>query len=81
MAEKKYSAKEYGARYGAKNREKIGAIKQSYKKKSMKDPITNKKGGVKRVSAGIFISTKTGKKFTARAYSPQRSVKAIEDEE
>ncbi len=81
MAEKKISAKQYGTRYGAKNREKVGALKQSYTKNKMKCPLTNKVGGVRRVSAGIFVSTKTNTKFTGRAYSPLKSVKATEDEE
>lgn len=81
MAEKKVTAKKYGARYGARNREKVGMIEKQYQRKSMKCPITNKAGGVKRISAGIFLSTKTGVKFAGKAYSPQRSVKAIEDQE
>ncbi len=81
MAERKTSAKQFGTRYGAKNREKVGAIQHQYKQKSMKCPLTNKVGGVKRVGSGIFVSTKTGKKFTGRAYNPKRSAKAIESDE
>ena len=58
-------------RYGAKNREKVGMIVDQYKPKNMRCPFTGKKGKVRRISAGIFISTATGEKFTAKAYSPE----------
>jgi len=58
-------------RYGSRNRERAGALIEQYKPKNMKCPFTGKVGKVKRISAGIFISTATGEKFTAKAYSPK----------
>jgi len=66
-------------RYGSRNREKAGSIVEQYKPKNMKCPFTGKVGKVKRLSAGIFISTATGEKFTAKAYSPKMNTKVSND--
>jgi ribosomal protein L37AE/L43A len=66
-------------KYGARNREKVGALVEQYKPKNMRCPFTGKKGKVKRIAAGIFISTATGEKFTAKAYSPEVTKKATEE--
>ncbi|MFT4311961.1 MAG: 50S ribosomal protein L37ae [Candidatus Woesearchaeota archaeon] len=69
---KKLPSNRFGARYGAKNREKVGNLEKQYKQK-LEDPITGKIGGVKRLASGIYVSKKTGIKFAGRAYTPDRS--------
>lgn len=60
-----------GVRYGQKSRERVGSLQDQYKPKNMTCPFTGKKGKVKRLASGIYISTATGEKFTGRAYSPK----------
>ena len=65
------SVKRFGSRYGRTVREKLGKIEKEQRKKQ-KCPYSNKKQ-VKRLSPGIWYSPKTGKKFTARAYTAERT--------
>ena len=57
----------FGARYGKSTREKIARSENSVKA-SKKSPFCNK-NTVRRVSSGLWICTKTGIKFTGKAYS------------
>ena len=58
----------YGARYGAKIREKIVAVEK------MRDAMYKcpacAKPGVRRISAGIWVCKKCGQKFAGKAYKP-----------
>jgi large subunit ribosomal protein L37Ae len=64
------SAKRYGARYGARLREKT-ATAEDYKSKK-KCPYCNTLH-LKRVSVGIWACRKCNAKFAGRAYSPERT--------
>lgn len=61
------SAKRFGVRYGARNREKVAAIESLYHGR-LKCPFCNYTK-VKRVSKGIWTCEKCGVKFTGKAYT------------
>jgi len=65
------SVKRFGARYGRTVKQKLGKIESEQRKKHI-SPFTNKPT-VKRLSAGIWYCTKTGIKFTGKAYTVAKS--------
>ena len=67
VREKTGSAKRYGVRYGHSNRVKVGSAERQYNKRTL-CPYC-KKEAVKREAAGIFVCSKCGSKFAAKAYS------------
>ena len=69
MAKKstKSPVKRLGVRYGRTVRKKLGVVEIEQKKKHI-SPFT-KRPTVKRLSAGIWYCTKSGKKFTSKAYT------------
>jgi large subunit ribosomal protein L37Ae len=66
---KRDTAKQFGARYGPRNRDKVRAVEKQYKP-LQKCPFCTKKA-VSRISVGIWECSKCNKKFTARAYTIQ----------
>lgn len=69
MASKKKKIKaagRYGAGYGRKPRNKFNAV-ESLQRKAQKSPF-HPKGRAKRIAAGIWKCTKTGKVFAGHAY-------------
>lgn len=71
MPAKYGSVKRLGARYGRTVREKLGKV-ETEQRKRQKCPFSNK-DQVERIASGIWFSKKTGKKFTARAYTAERT--------
>lgn len=66
------TTKRFGARYGRRNKEKLGKIEAELRKKH-KCPYCNKIA-VKRQSYGIWHCTKCLKKFTGKAYSIKEEI-------
>lgn len=64
-------ATKHGTRYGSRNRNKVAAIENQYQA-AQKCPHCAKVG-VKREAAGIFECRKCGVKFTARAYTTEKT--------
>lgn len=60
------SAKRFGTRYGARNKEKF-AVAETMQRKSHICPFC-KKEKVKRISAGIWECKKCNLKFAGKAY-------------
>ncbi|MFW6230621.1 MAG: 50S ribosomal protein L37ae [Nanoarchaeota archaeon] len=68
MAKKVHSrGGRFGTRYGKSTRDKISKAEQLVRS-SKKSPFCNK-NTVKRLSSGLWVCTKTGIKFTGRAYT------------
>ncbi|PIN73556.1 50S ribosomal protein L37ae [Candidatus Woesearchaeota archaeon CG10_big_fil_rev_8_21_14_0_10_45_16] len=61
--------KRFGARYGRKPKTKFAKIEKEQRAKH-KSPFCNKMS-VRRIAAGIWVCTKTGIKFTGKAYTPK----------
>jgi len=57
----------FGSRYGKSTRDKISRA-ESLVRASTKSPFCNK-NTVKRLSSGLWVCTKTGIKFTGKAYT------------
>lgn len=78
MAAKKVINRQFGTRYGAKNRTRVAEIEQQYRSKQ-KCPYCAKVS-VFRQSSGIFICPKCHSKFTGRAYTAELTVKSVSEE-
>lgn len=75
------STNRYGARYGAKNKEKVASLEKQYRKRR-KCPFCNYVK-VRRVSAGIWQCEKCNAKFAGKAYTfitPKTSKEIVNEE-
>ena len=75
MSADRASAKQYGARYGRRLREKVGKIDKA-RRESNTCPYCNYKQ-IKRVSTGIWLCGKCKSKFTGRAYTIGKKVEVV----
>ncbi|MFH1916341.1 MAG: 50S ribosomal protein L37ae [Nanoarchaeota archaeon] len=75
-AKKGGSQKRFGARYGRKNRDKVGKIEQDQRATHPCPYCTYLK--VKRVALGIWQCRKCDSRFTGRAYVPTGLVRRNE---
>ena len=65
------SGNRFGTRYGRKNRDRVAKIEQGHKGRQM-SPFCNMRT-VRRIAAGIWHCTKTGKTFASKAYSVDKA--------
>ena len=73
------SGKRFGSRYGRKTRHKFSRIESEHRKMHKCPYCSEIK--VKRISVGIWECKKCDAKFTGKAYSVRKKVKAKEEEE
>jgi large subunit ribosomal protein L37Ae len=75
------STNRYGARYGARNKEKVAALEKQHRRRR-KCPFCNYVK-VRRVSAGIWQCEKCNAKFAGKAYTfvtPKASKEIVKEE-
>jgi large subunit ribosomal protein L37Ae len=73
---KRDTARQYGTRYGPRNRDKVRAVEKQYK--TLQKCPHCAKPAVKRLSIGIWQCNKCDAKFAARAYNIE-STQTIEE--